>query len=135
VYNFNTNEKGPEYDKISAYYNFDYGTGRIKGIFLQDNLALKPIFQEFFEPLDDLGVSLISNRNPGSSDHVMFNRIGIPGFALIQDRIDYGRGYHTNMDTFERIQLGDLKQAAAVVATLVYQTANFPAKLSRKQLP
>ena len=135
VYNFDTNEKGPEYDKISAYYNFDYGTGRIKGIFLHDNLALKPIFQEFFEPLDDLGVSLISNRNPGSSDHVMFNRIGIPGFALIQDRIDYGRGYHTNMDTFERIQLGDLKQAAAVVATLVYQTANFPTKLPRKQLP
>lgn len=134
VYNFETGEKGKEFDKISAYYNFDYGTGRIRGIFLHDNLALKPIFQEFFESMDDLGVSVLSTRNPGGSDHVMFNNVGIPGFAFIQDRIDYGRGYHTNMDTFERIRLGDLKQAAAVVASLVYQTANYPAKLPRKQL-
>jgi Zn-dependent M28 family amino/carboxypeptidase len=73
-------------------------------------------------------------RNPGGSDHIMFNRIGIPGFAFIQDRIDYGRSYHTNMDTFERLQLGDLKQAAVVVAALVYQTANYPEKLPRKDV-
>jgi carboxypeptidase Q len=132
VFDFETSTKGPEYDKISAYYNFDYGTGRIRGIFLHDNFALKPIFEEFFKPLEDLGVTAMSLRNPGSSDHVMFNRAGIPGFAFIQDRIDYGRSYHTNMDTFERIHLGDLKQAAAVVAILVYQTANHPEKLPRK---
>ncbi len=134
VYNLDTNEKGHEYDKISAYYHFDYGTGRIRGIFLQDNFALKPIFEEFFKPLDDLGVRVMSMRNPGSSDHVPFNRLGIPGFAFVQDRIDYGRTYHTNMDTFERIQLGDLKQAAVVVATLVYQTANYSEKLPRKNM-
>lgn len=134
VYNLDTNKKGPEYDKISAYYNFDYGTGRIRGIFLHDNIALKPIFEEFFKPIADLGVSAMSMRNPGSSDHVPFNRLGIPGFAFIQDRIDYGRTYHTNMDTFERIQLGDLKQAAVVVATLVYQTANYPEKMPRKDV-
>jgi hypothetical protein len=134
VYNFETNTKGPEYDKISAYYNFDYGTGRIRGIYLQDNLALKPIFEEFFKPIEDLGVKAMSMRNPGSSDHSVFNRLGIPGFAFIQDRIDYGRGYHTNMDTFERIQLGDLKQAAVVVATLVYQTANYSEKFPRKEV-
>lgn len=133
LYNLETNEKGPEFDKISAYYNFDYGTGRIRGIFLQDNIALKPIFEEFFKPVSDLGVRAMSMRNPGSSDHVPFNRLGIPGFAFIQDRIDYGRTYHTNFDTFERIQLGDLKQAAVVVATLVYQTANHPEKFPRKE--
>jgi carboxypeptidase Q len=134
IYDSETNTKGPEFDKVSAYYNFDYGTGRIRGIFLQDNLALKPIFNEFFIPLEDLGVKVMSTRNPGGSDHMAFNRLGIPGFAFIQDRIDYGRGYHTNMDTFERIHLGDLKQAAVVVATLVYQTANYPEKLPRKEL-
>jgi hypothetical protein len=134
VYDSETDTKGPEYDKISAYYNFDYGTGWVRGIFLQDNLALKPIFEEFLKPVHDLGAKTISTRNPGSSDHMVFNRLGIPGFALIQDRIDYGRGYHTNMDTFDRIQLGDLKQAATVVATLVYQTANYPDKLPRKQM-
>lgn len=134
VYDAETDTKGPEYDKISAYYNFDYGTGWVRGIFLQDNLALKPIFEEFLKPVHDLGAKAISTRNPGSSDHMVFNRLGIPGFALIQDRIDYGRGYHTNMDTFDRIQLVDLKQAATVVATLVYQTANYPDKLPRKQM-
>lgn len=134
IYDSETETKGPEYDKLSAYYNFDYGTGWVRGIFLQDNLALKPIFEEFLKPVHDLGAKAISTRNPGSSDHMAFNRLGIPGFALIQDRIDYGRGYHTNMDTFDRIQLADLKQAAVVVATLVYQTANHPEKLPRKKL-
>lgn len=134
IYNYETKAQGPEYDKISAYYNFDYGTGWVRGIFIQDNLALKPIFEKFLEPVHDLGAKAISTANPGSSDHAVFNRLGIPGFALIQDRIDYGRGYHTNMDTFDRIQLADLKQAAAVVATLVYQTANYPDKLPRKQM-
>lgn len=134
LYDFETNKKGPEFDKVSAYYNFDYGTGRIRGIFLHDNFALRPIFGEFFKPVADLGVRAMSMRNPGGSDHIPFNRLGIPGFAFIQDRIDYGRGYHTNMDTFERIQLGDLKQAAIVIATLVYQTANHPEKLPRRDV-
>jgi Zn-dependent M28 family amino/carboxypeptidase len=134
LYNLEANKKMAEFDKISAYYNFDYGTGRIRGIFLNNNLALKPVFDEFFIPLADLGVKHTSMRSPGGSDHLTFNNIGIPGFAFIQDRIDYGRTYHTNMDTFERIQLGDLKQAAVVIATLVYQTANYPEKLPRKEV-
>ncbi len=134
VYDVEVNKKMAEFDKISAYYNFDYGTGRVWGIFLSDNFALKPIFDSFFEPLADLGVKYTSMRSPGGSDHLSFNTFGIPGFAFIQDRIDYGRTYHTNMDTFERIQLGDLKQAAVVVATLVYQTANYPEKLPRKEV-
>jgi hypothetical protein len=132
VFNSELKKAYPEYDKISAYYNFDYGTGRIRGIFLNNNIAYKPIFNEFFEPIKDLGVQYMSLRSPGGSDHLSFNNIGIPGFAFIQDRIEYGRGYHTNMDTFERIHLGDLKQAAVVVAALVYQTANYSEKLPRK---
>jgi hypothetical protein len=134
LFDLENNKKKHEFSKISAYYNFDYGTGRIRGIFLNNNLALKPIFEDFFRPLDDLGVRHTSMRSPGGSDHITFNRIGIPGFAFIQDRIDYGRSYHTNMDTFERIQLGDLKQAAVVLAALVYQTANYPEKLPRKDV-
>ena len=134
LFNPEKNEKMPEFEKISAYYNFDYGTGRIWGIYLNNNLALRPIFDEFFKPLADLGVKYTSMRSPGGSDHLTFNSIGIPGFAFIQDRIDYGRTYHTNMDTFERIHLGDLKQAAVVIATLVYQTANYPEKLPRKEV-
>lgn len=125
-------QKKSEFQKISAYYNFDYGTGRVRGIYLNNNLALKPIFQQFFEPLTDLGVQYMSMRSPGGSNHLSFTSVGIPGFAFMQDRIEYGRGYHTNMDTFERIHLGDLKQAAVVVASLVYQTANYPTLLPRK---
>ncbi len=132
VFDRETAQPKKEYNKISAYYNFDYGTGRIRGIYLNNNLALKPIFQQFFEPLTDLGVQYTSMRSPGGSDHLSFNSVGIPGFAFIQDRIEYGRGYHTNMDTFERIHLGDLKQAVVVVAALVYQTANHPTLLPRK---
>lgn len=132
VYNNDTKTKLPLHSRISAYYNFDYGTGRIRGIYLNNNLALKPIFKEFFEPINDLGVSYTSMRSPGGSDHLNFTGVGIPGFAFIQDRIEYGRGYHTNMDTFERIHLGDLKQAAVVMAAIVYQTANYPEKLPRK---
>jgi Zn-dependent M28 family amino/carboxypeptidase len=88
--------------------------------------------EQFIKPLEDLGVSAISMRNPGGSDHMSFNRLGIPGFAFIQDNLEYSRTYHTNFDTFERIHLGDLKQAAIVVATLVYQTANYPERFPRK---
>lgn len=132
VFDRETAQPKKEYNKISAYYNFDYGTGRIRGIYLNNNLALKPIFLQFFEPLTDLGVQYTSIRSPGGSDHLSFNSVGIPGFAFIQDRIEYGRGYHTNMDTFERIHLGDLKQAAVAVAALVFQTANYPTLLPRK---
>jgi hypothetical protein len=132
IFDSETKVKGPDYEKISAYYNFDYGTGRIRGINLHDNFALKPIMEQFIKPLEDLGVSTISMRNPGGSDHMSFNRLGIPGFAFIQDNLEYSRTYHTNFDTFERIHLGDLKQAAVVVATLVYQTANYPERFPRK---
>ncbi len=124
--------KKPAYDKFSAYYNVDNGSGKIRGIYLQENDALRPIFEAWFEPLADLGVSTVTLRRTGSTDHVAFDNAGLPGFQFIQDRLDYGRGYHTNMDTFERMHLGDMMQAATVVAVLVYHTAMRDEKLPRK---
>jgi carboxypeptidase Q len=126
--------KQPGHDNFSAYYNVDNGSGKIRGIYLQGNDDLRPIFQSWFEPLSDLGVSTITLRRTGSTDHVPFDAAGLPGFQFIQDRLDYGRGYHTNMDTFERMQLDDMKQAATVVAVIVYHTAMRDEKLPRKEL-
>jgi carboxypeptidase Q len=120
------------YNKFSAYYNVDNGSGKIRGIYLQENDALRPIFEAWFEPLKDLGVSTVTLRRTGSTDHVSFDSAGLPGFQFIQDRLDYGRGYHTNMDTFERMHLGDMMQAATVVAVIVYHTAMRDEKLPRK---
>ena len=122
----------PDYDKFSAYYNVDNGSGKIRGIYLQENDALRPIFEAWFEPLEDLGVSTVTLRRTSGTDHLAFDGAGLPGFQFIQDRLDYGRGYHTNMDTFERMQLGDMMQAATVVAVLVYHTAMRDEKLPRK---
>ncbi len=122
----------PDYDNFSAYYNVDNGSGKIRGIYLQDNDALRPIFEAWFEPLADLGVTTVTLRSTGRTDHVAFDNAGLPGFQFIQDRLDYFRGYHTNMDTFERMHLGDMMQAATVVAVLVYHTAMRDEKLPRK---
>lgn len=122
----------PDYDNFSAYYNVDNGSGKIRGIYLQENDALRPVFESWFKPLEDLGVSTVTLRRTGSTDHVVFDSAGLPGFQFIQDRLDYGRAYHTNMDTFERMQLGDMMQAATVVAVVVYHTAMREEKLPRK---
>jgi hypothetical protein len=124
-------EKKEQWDKISAYYNIDNGSGKIRGINLQGIQALAPIFAAWFEPFHDLGASTISLRSVGSTDHVAFNAVGVPGFQFIQDPIDYNVGYHTNMDTYERLQMDDLKQIAAIVASVVAHTANRDEKLPR----
>jgi carboxypeptidase Q len=127
-----TFEKKGEWDKISAYYNIDNGSGKIRGINLQGIEALAPIFSAWFEPFHEMGANTISLRSVGSTDHVAFDAVGVPGFQFIQDPIDYGRGYHTNMDTYERLQIDDMKQMAAIVASLVYHTAQRDEKLPRK---
>ncbi|MBV9075744.1 MAG: M20/M25/M40 family metallo-hydrolase, partial [Acidobacteria bacterium] len=117
-------ETKPDYQKISAYFNLDNGSGRIRGIYLQENAAVFPIFAQWMEPLKDLGVTTISMRNTGGTDHEAFDAIGIPGFQFIQDGLDYGsRTHHSNMDTYERLQAEDLAQAAAVEAIFVYNAA------------
>ncbi len=129
-------ELKPESQKISAYFNLDNGSGKIRGIYLQGNAAIAPIFQQWIEPLKDLGVTTITLRNTGGTDHEAFDAIGIPGFQFIQDPLDYGsRSHHSNMDTYERLSPEDLAQAAVVEATFVYNAAMRDQMLPRKPLP
>jgi hypothetical protein len=129
-------EVKPEQAKISAYFNLDNGAGKIDGIYLQENAAELPIFQQWIEPLKDLGVTTITMRNTGGTDHESFDAVGIPGFQFIQDMLDYmTRTHHSNEDVYERLQAGDLAQAATVEAIFVYNAAMRDQMLPRKPLP
>jgi carboxypeptidase Q len=129
-------ELKPEQKLISGYFNIDNGTGKVRGIYLQQNLAVRPIFEQWMTPLKDLGVTTITAQNTGGTDHLSFDAVGIPGFQFIQDPMDYdSRTHHSNMDTFERLQAADLKQAATVEAIFVYNTAMRDQMLPRKPLP
>jgi carboxypeptidase Q len=126
----------PEQPEISGYFNVDNGTGKILGVYLQGNMAVATIFSQWIEPLKDLGVTTITDRNTGGTDHQSFDAVGIPGFQFIQDRLDYeSRTHHSNMDTYERLQPADLAQAATVEAIFVYNTAMRDQMLPRKPLP
>jgi carboxypeptidase Q len=126
----------PEQARVSAYYNLDNGSGKIRGVYLQGNEGVRPIFAAWLAPFKDLGATTLTSRNTGSTDHVSFDAVGIPGFQFIQDPIEYStRTHHSNMDSYDHLQPGDLEQAAAIVATFVYQTAMRDALLPRKELP
>ncbi|MGE0772813.1 MAG: M20/M25/M40 family metallo-hydrolase [Cyclobacteriaceae bacterium] len=127
----------PEHGKFSAYYNIDNGTGRIRGIYLQGNDAARPVFEKWFEPFADMiDHTTITIRNTGGTDHLGFDAVGLPGFQFIQDPIEYNtRTHHTNMDTYERLVMDDLKQMAVIVASFVYHTAQRAEKIPRKPLP
>jgi len=129
-------ELKPDQQKISGYFNLDNGTGKIRGVYLQENAAVGPIFKQWMAPLKDLGVTTLTMRNTGGTDHEAFDSVGIPGFQFIQDMLDYGsRTHHSNMDTYERLQPDDLAQAATVEAIFVYDTAMRDEMLPRKPLP
>lgn len=126
----------PEHAKLSAYFNLDNGTGKIRGIYTQENAAVVPIFEAWMEPLKDLGVTTITNRITSGTDHLSFDAVGLPGFQFIQDEVEYDtRTHHTNMDVYERLQREDLMQAAVVMACFVYDAAERPAPMPRKPLP
>ena len=126
----------PEQKLISGYFNIDNGTGKIRGIYTQGNYAIAPIFAQWMAPLKDLGVTTVTNRNTGGTDHLSFDAVGIPGFQFIQDNMDYeSRTHHSNEDTVERLQPADLKQIATVEAIFVYNAAMRDKMLPRKPLP
>ena len=126
----------PDQAKISGYFNVDNGSGKIRGVYLQQNAAIAPIFQQWIAPLADLGVTTISMRDTGGTDHEAFDSVGIPGFQFIQDMLDYGsRTHHSNMDVYERLQPDDLAQAATVEAIFVYNAAMRDQMLPRKPVP
>lgn len=120
-------------DNIAAYFNVDNGTGKIRGVYLQGNEEVGPIFANWLKPFHDLGATTVTPRNTGGTDHLSFDRVGLPGFQFIQDPIEYStRTHHTNMDTYDHLQPDDLKQAATVVASFVYNAAMRDQKLPRK---
>lgn len=126
----------PDYGKISAYFNLDNGSGRIRGIYAQENLAAAPIFAEWLKPWHDVGATIVTQRNTGSTDHVSFDAVGIPGFQFVQDQLDYfSHVHHSDLDVQDHAVADDLKQASAIVAAFVYNAATRPQPLPRKPLP
>jgi hypothetical protein len=125
----------PEHAKLAAYFNVDNGTGKIRGVYAQENAAVVPIFQSWLESLKDLGATTVTMRNTGGTDHLSFDAVGLPGFQFIQDPVEYEqRTHHTNYDVYERLQREDLEQAVVVEATFVWEAANRPDMLPRKPL-
>jgi carboxypeptidase Q len=126
----------PAHQKISVYFNSDNGTGRVRGVWLQGNLAVKPIFAQWIEPLKDLGVVSLAPRSVASTDHSSFDNVGIPAFQFMVDRLEYNaRTHHSNMDVVDRVQRDDMVQQATVIAVFAYDAAMRDEKLPRKALP
>lgn len=124
----------PEQPKISAYYNLDNGTGRIRGVYQQGNMAVGPIFREWLNDWEDLGANTLTLSNTGGTDHLSFDRVGIPGFQFIQDPVEYdNRTHHSNMDTWEHLIEDDMKQAATIIAAFVWRSAMRDEMIPRKE--
>jgi carboxypeptidase Q len=126
----------PEYDKLSAYFNIDNGTGKIRGVYMQGNDKVRSIFRDWLSPFREMGANTLTLSNTGGTDHLSYDAIGLPGFQFIQDEVEYSaRTHHSNMDVFDRIQGDDMKQMATIVAAFVYQTAMMDEKMPRKPKP
>lgn len=126
----------PGQAKVSAYYNLDNGTGKIRGVYLQGNDKVRDLFQSWLTPFNDMGASAVTINNTGGTDHLSFDAVGIPGFQFIQDPIEYNaRTHHSNMDTYDHLVPEDLKQAATIVAAFVFNTAQRSEMIPRKPLP
>ena len=126
----------PEHAKFAGYFNIDNGTGAIRGVYLQQNDAVAPIFREWMEPFRSIGMTSLTSRNTGGTDHQSFDALGLPGFQFIQDEIEYDTmTHHTNLDSYERLQPGDMMKNATIAASFAYLAANRDEKLPRKPLP
>jgi len=131
-----TMKLGNEHASFSGYFNLDNGSGKIRGVYLQGNDMMRPIFKAWLAPFRDLGVDTISIRNTGGTDHLSFDAVGLPGFQFIQDPLAYStRTHHSDLDSVDHAVEADLMQASAIIASLAYQAANRGEKLPRKPLP
>jgi Zn-dependent M28 family amino/carboxypeptidase len=131
----NLEDAKPELNKISAYYNLDNGTGKIRGVYLQGNDKVAPIFREWLDEFKDMGASTLTLQNTGGTDHLSFHAVGIPGFQFIQDGLSYwSRTHHSNMDNYDHLVPDDLKQAATIIATFVWETAQRDEMLPRREM-
>jgi len=126
----------PAQKNISVYFNVDDGSGKIRGVYAQNNNAVVPIFKSWLKPFADMDATGVTNSNTGSTDHLSFDAVGIPAFEFIQDPLEYEtRTHHSNMDTYDHLQLDDLKQVAQVVAAFIYNAAMRNDMIPRKPLP
>jgi len=126
----------PEHAALSCYFNLDNGTGRIRGVYLQGNEAVRPIFREWLRPFHDLDAATLTLDNTGGTDHLSFDALGLPGFQFIQDPVAYStRTHHSNMDVYDHAVAEDLKQAATIVAAFAWNAAQRDEMLPRKPLP
>jgi carboxypeptidase Q len=131
-----TMQTKPEFAKLSGYFNLDNGSGKIRGVYLQGEDAMRPVFAAWLAPFRDMGADTITIRNTGGTDHLSFDAVGLPGFQFIQDPLDYETvTHHSDMDTYDHAVPADLMQAAAIVATCVYEAANRPEMLPRRPMP
>jgi Zn-dependent M28 family amino/carboxypeptidase len=125
--------KQDEYEKLACYFNLDNGTGKIRGVYTQGNEGALPLFRRWLAPFADLGASTLTTNNTGSTDHISFDSIGLPGFQFIQDPIEYfSRTHHSSADVYDRIQAEDLKQASTIMAAFLYQAAQMDERFPRK---
>ena len=128
--------KKGEYDTFCAYFNFDNGTGKIRGIYMEGNEAVRPIFRRWLAPFKEMGASTLAITRTGGTDHMSFDAIGLPGFQFIQDEVEYDtRTHHSTMDVYDRLQADDLKQASVIMAAMVYNAAMADEKMPRKPEP
>ena len=126
----------PEHKQVSVYFNVDNGGGKVRGVYAQENLPGKARLERWIDPLKDLGATVVTMQNTQSTDHISFDSVGIPGFQVIQDQLDYGtRTHHSSLDTYDRLDPKDMKQAAVVLASLIYQAANDETPFPRKPMP
>jgi len=128
-------QRKPEWEKLSVYFNLDNGTGKIRGVYLQENPAAEQVMSRWIEPFRDLGMTTLTMRSTGGTDHLSFDEVGLPGFQFIQDEIEYGtRTHHSNMDVYDRIQPEDMMQASVIMAGFIYQAAMRDQMFPRKPL-
>jgi Zn-dependent M28 family amino/carboxypeptidase len=126
----------PDHAGLSAYFNVDNGSGRIRGIYAQENAGVVPIFEAWLRPFHDLGADTVTMRNTHSTDHIPFDAVGLPGFQFIQDDLDYtSRTHHTHLDVYDYAHREDLMQASVVMASFLYHAAIRDERLPRKPIP
>jgi Zn-dependent M28 family amino/carboxypeptidase len=126
----------PEYETFAAYFNLDNGTGKVRGVYLEGNEAVRPIFRKWLAPFAEMGATTLTASPTGGTDHMSFDGIGLPGFQFIQDPVEYEtRTHHSNQDVYDRLQADDLQQASVIMATFIYNAAMRDEKLPRKPLP
>lgn len=128
-------QKLPGYEKFSVYFNMDNGSGKIRGVYAQENMAAAPILEAWLKPFNDVGATVVTQRNTGSTDHMAFDAVGLPGFQFVQDGLDYFTNvHHTHLDVQDHASADDLKQAAAIVASFAYNAAQRRERFPRKYM-